>query len=351
MRIRSPLSNLAEVIGEIRHAAQEHGKKLKTNEAATRAVLIDPLLHALGWDSSNTHMVEVEKSLPGSRLDYALFDANGNIRIIVEAKALSKDLDNQSIFMSLVTYAFTVGISDIYVTDGIRWHHYTDFKPGQITPGHVIDLANGDPITNAAYLVERMDAAKYWPYDETIDTLTHKVNELESVVASLSIELARLHSMNGQQSNQDSRTGAIVSHPSAGLDQIGDSAFLTLEQLDNVTGSTPIGLLLPDGTQISVKRWKDVLRECCKFALANNPSIRIPLPDYAGKKVNLLASSPPAKGISYIKQDHNGRPIYIYVNYDANHAVLNAQHVLKQVPKPLLTVPAAVALAKPKETA
>ena len=351
MRIRSPLSNLAEVIGEIQRAAQEHEKTLKKNEAATRAVLIDPLLSALGWDTSNTHMVEVERTLTGAKLDYALYDANGTIRIIVEAKALSKDLASKQTLMSVVKYAFGVGIKDVYLTDGIRWHHFTEYKPGELDPKCEIDLAFGDPIVHAAYFVEHMDAAKFWPYQQSIDTLAQQVNELESTVATLATELAKLRAASASSAQPDAMLGNNKGDLFTKADSPKTYSFLALADLKDNTGTRPVALRLPDGTEFQVKTWKDVLRECCKFALGSNPNIPIPLLDYNGGKVNLLASIQPAKGVSYVKQEYNGSPVYIYVNYDANHAVLNAQHVLKQVPKPLLTVPAAVALAKPKETA
>lgn len=54
MRIQSPLSNLCEVLRQINDSAAQYQATLKKNEAATRAVLIDPLLRALGWDIANT---------------------------------------------------------------------------------------------------------------------------------------------------------------------------------------------------------------------------------------------------------------------------------------------------------
>ena len=68
---------------------------LKKNEAATRAVLIDPVLRSLGWDTANTYMVEVEKRMDSVRADYALYDSNSAPQIIVEAKALGTDFDQK----------------------------------------------------------------------------------------------------------------------------------------------------------------------------------------------------------------------------------------------------------------
>jgi hypothetical protein len=63
VQFQSPLSNLCDVLGEIKGSARQYQSILTKNEASTRAVLIDPVLRALGWDTANTHMVEIEKTL------------------------------------------------------------------------------------------------------------------------------------------------------------------------------------------------------------------------------------------------------------------------------------------------
>ena len=127
MRIQSPLSNLSDVLRQANSSAKLYQTILKTNEAATRAVLVDPVLRALGWDTANTYMVEVEKTLGQTRADYALFDSNSTVKIIIEAKALNSNLNQPSIVMSLVNYAFTFKLQDIFLTDGLIWQHFTNF--------------------------------------------------------------------------------------------------------------------------------------------------------------------------------------------------------------------------------
>jgi predicted type IV restriction endonuclease len=91
--------------------------------------LIDPVLRALGWDTANTSMVEVEKTLDQARVDYALYD-KAVVRVIIEAKSLSTNLAQTGFIMSLVNYAFTFQLQDIFLTDGIIWQHFTNFQPG-----------------------------------------------------------------------------------------------------------------------------------------------------------------------------------------------------------------------------
>ncbi len=125
-----------------------------------------------------------------------------------------------------------------------------------------------------------------------------------------------------------------------------NTQFIKLEDLENATGKKPSHLRLPDGTVLSVKTWKDVIRESCRFVLAHNPTLPMPYPDRFGKKVSLFSTVKPAKGISYVTEEYNGQTIYIYVNYNTNNCIRNAIYILEQVPQSNSSVPAAVVLRK-----
>lgn len=331
VRFQSPLSNLCDVLGEIKDSAKQYKAILSKNEASTRAVLIDPILRALGWDTANTHMVEIEKSLGSVRADYALFDSNKAAQIIVEAKALGSNLTLQPLVMSLVNYAFEFKLNDIFLTDGLTWHHYSDFRPGKVTPTKVLDLTKDNPVEIAAYLVQMIDAARFWPVENT-DLLAQRIEQLESTVATLQrlISLqtpSQPANVTAISSNGDTKNSNITT-PSTVVLQPTQVKYVDLASLTDVTGRRPSQLRLPDNSTIAVKRWKEVLRECCKYTLTSNPSISFPLPDRAGKKVSLLSLTKPAPGISYVTEQYNGGTIFIYANYDANNCIANAQYIL-----------------------
>jgi predicted type IV restriction endonuclease len=339
VRIQSPLSNLSEVLRQVNASAKLYQATLASNEAATRAVLIDPILRALGWDTANTSMVEVEKTLGKSRADYALYDSNSSVRIIIEAKPFSANLHQPDIVLSLVHYAFTFKLQDIFLTDGIVWHHYTNFQPENVGTSKVLDLAHDDPIECAAYLVQSLDAAKYWVEEQTIDTLAQQIAQLESTVATLQRDMVQL-----QQNRvlSPAPTPTPIS-PVLPITDINTAiTFIPLNQVVPNAQRKPTKLRLPDGTVLKIEKWKDILRECCKFALDSNPTIPIPLPDRAGKKVSLFHTVKPPLGISYLTEQYNGQTIFIYVNYDANNCIANAIHVLKQVPVSLLVAEPAI---------
>jgi hypothetical protein len=344
MRIKSPLSNLSDAINQVKISAAQYQQTLRRNEAATRAVLIDPILRALGWDTANTYMVEVEKTLAQTRVDYALYDHNADVKIIIEAKALGGNLHQQNIVMSLVTYAFTYGIQDIFLTDGLVWEHYTNFQPGNVA-SNVINFSQDNSVDCAAYLVQRLDAAKFWPEEQTIDTVAQQVAQLESMVSTLQKELAQLKT--AQPPSNATKPVLQTPAPITNSPTIqADHKFIELNALPNVAKTKPSLFRLPDGSIIKVAVWKDVLRECCKYALAHNDQIPIPLPDRAGKKVSLFNTVKPATGIAYVEEEYQGQHIYIYVNYDANNCVSNALHVLKYVPSSAIEVQAGVIYEK-----
>ena len=333
MDFKSPLSNLSEVLLQIQESANLYRETLRKNESATRAVLIDPILRALGWDTANTNMVEVEKTIDSVRADYALYDSNAIPRIIVEAKALGTNLQQKKLVMSLVTYAFSFGLSDVFLTDGMIWQHFDNFQPGNLSPARVLNLAEDNSVTCAAYFVQHLDAARYWPIEQSIDVLSQRVDELENAVANLQKKLASLSLATGEAAEK-AETGEIAK----------EVVFIPLDELEDIAGKKPTHFRLPDGQVLEINTWKDILRESCKFALEYNPSIPIPFPDRVGKKVSLFSHEKPAKKVSFVTEQYNGNKIYIYLNYDSHNCVANALYVLGQVPKEFVSVVPAIAL-------
>jgi predicted type IV restriction endonuclease len=258
MRIQSPLSKLCDVLNQVKGSATQYQETLRKNEAATRAVLIDPVLRAVGWETANTYMVEVEKMLGQTRVDYALFDTNGDVRVIVEAKPLGGNLTHQSIIMKLVTYAFTYGLQDIFLTDGLIWQHFTDFQPGKVAPTKILNLGEDNFVDCAAYLVHRLDAAKFWPETQTIDTLAQQVAQLESIVSTLQRDLTNLKNVAGNFSKAN--LSEDIEHKSAvSINASPTLSYVDLTNVSILTKKKPVSLRLPDGTEAPVRQWKDIL--------------------------------------------------------------------------------------------
>jgi predicted type IV restriction endonuclease len=340
MSIKSPLASLVDVIRQAVASAQRYGVTLRKNEAATRAVLIDPVLRALGWDIANTSMVEVEKYLNATYVDYALYDENGDVGVVVEGKALGKPLGDGQV-PTLLAYAFQHGAADVFLTDGIIWQHYSDFQPGNVAPLKIINLDNDSPVDSAAYLVQRLDAARFWPEAQDIDTIALQLSELGSTVTSLRSELDALKAIRSVVDPGTHISGTTVVNPPGALPK----NLVPLENATSVAGKRPQFLLLPTGQLVALRLWKDILVECCKVVMANNAGLQVPMPDAAGRKVALLDKSPPLKGLAHVTVTYLGMPVYIYTNYDAAHCIQNAIHILKCFPTDKLVAKPSVAFA------
>ena len=340
MRFQSPLSNLCDVLIQIQESANLYKTTLSRNEAATRAVLIDPVLRALGWNTANTNMVEVERTIDQVRADYALYDSNQIPQIIVEAKALGTNLAQKKLVISLVNYAFSFGLEDVFLTDGLVWEHFDSFQPGKLEPTRILNILEDNPVDCAAYLVQHLDAAKYWPIEQTIDVLSQRIEELESTIATLQKSFASLASQTTTtQAPSLTKTAQNIQDK-----VIEKRNFISLENLGEITGKKPSLFQLPNGSVVKIKTWKDVLRESCQFGLTHNNKIKIPFPDRVGKKVSLFNYDKPAKGISFFTEDYNGKTIYVYVNYDSRNCVANSSYILEQLPSELKTHEAAISL-------
>lgn len=117
------LDDLVEVIETLKARIDDHGTVLRENETRTRMALIDPLLTALGWDTSDPALVTPEYSISHGRADYALLTKpDAKPVAVLEAKKLDEPLDGHR--MQMLNYANISGIPHTGLTDGNRWELY-----------------------------------------------------------------------------------------------------------------------------------------------------------------------------------------------------------------------------------
>lgn len=324
MQIKSPIRQLVETLEQVKHSAKQHEGKLRKNEATTRAALIDPVIRALGWDTANPEMVEFERYYRDTKLDYALSDRSGEVRIIVEAKALMENLNDDKIFTKILSYGITYKIPNVFLTDGIIWKHYKLAEFNKLEPV-VLDLNKDSLVACAKYLIDTLDAAQYWeedgaqPSERIVESIPKRIDPSVPVFASLLPE----------------------THVSSALTP---ETFISLTDLEeNLAGKKPpVWFRLPDGTKKPVKSWRDILLESVNFVLNFQPSLPIPLPDKAGKKCKLIDFQKMTQKGMIVKGKYQGREVFIYLNYDSNHIISNAVYVLNFLPVEVCKVTAAV---------
>ncbi len=120
------LNDLVQTIKTLKERITAHAPELRRNEIRTRAVLIDPMLAALGWPVSDPSAVVVEYEVGGGRADYALLRrVDDRPTLVIEAKKYDEPLDAHR--MQLLTYALGQGIPYGCLTDGNRWQVYDIF--------------------------------------------------------------------------------------------------------------------------------------------------------------------------------------------------------------------------------
>ena len=120
------LDDLKETIETLRERIQAHRAYLEGNETRTRQVLIDPVLHTLGWDVGDPNSVELEYRIGRDWADYVLMGSGRPIAVI-EAKALGKPLDEKETMQAL-NYANSAGIPYMTLTNGDHWRMLEVFK-------------------------------------------------------------------------------------------------------------------------------------------------------------------------------------------------------------------------------
>ncbi|HWQ28126.1 MAG TPA: hypothetical protein VNN12_03790, partial [Dehalococcoidia bacterium] len=121
------MSSLRETIGELLKKADDWGSAL--NEANTKALLIEPLLNALGWDVYDLNSVTREyRVYDNTLIDYAL-KVGGKPRLFVEAKPVGKPLDDKQFIAQTVNYANNEGLVWCVLTNGLQYRVYKTNEP------------------------------------------------------------------------------------------------------------------------------------------------------------------------------------------------------------------------------
>lgn len=117
---------IAEVLSK---AAELRAAKSGGNEANTKALLIEPMLRALGWDTADLNQVEREHRVyDNTSLDYAL-KIDGQARLFVEAKGVAKDLGDKSFIAQAINYANNEGVLWCVLTNGLSYRVYKTNEP------------------------------------------------------------------------------------------------------------------------------------------------------------------------------------------------------------------------------
>jgi len=123
-----PHSSLAETINNIIAKVQRYPDVYSRNETAVRDQLINPILHALGWDVTDPDIVlPNEPGKDGKVPDYSLMK-NNQIKLIVEGKHIGVDLRQDRVIGQLGSYCHSRSIDFGLLTNGVEWLLFKTFE-------------------------------------------------------------------------------------------------------------------------------------------------------------------------------------------------------------------------------
>ncbi len=125
------MTSLGDVIRGLL-AKAEKARDSGINEAETRALFVAPMLRALGWDVDDLDAVRQEyRVYDGTLLDYAL-KIDDKARLFLEAKPLSKSLDDKQFIAQTINYANNEGIVWCVLTNDLLYRIYKTNEPADM---------------------------------------------------------------------------------------------------------------------------------------------------------------------------------------------------------------------------
>jgi predicted type IV restriction endonuclease len=133
------LDDLVRVIETLKERIAAHGTALRENETRTRMALVDPMLAALGWDTSDPALVLPEYAAAHGRADYALVAPDGKPAALIEAKKLGEALAPHR--LQMLNYSNAVGVAFAGLTNGDHWELYEVFQQKPLDERRILQLS------------------------------------------------------------------------------------------------------------------------------------------------------------------------------------------------------------------
>jgi len=123
------MANLHQTLAEVRARIDQYqGKGI--GEQNTKAILIDPVLRALGWDREEYEeiVLEFKRKSMENPVDYALM-LQRTPRLFIEAKPLDGSLNDPKWAGQIMSYATIAGVQWVVLTNGNEYRVYNSHAP------------------------------------------------------------------------------------------------------------------------------------------------------------------------------------------------------------------------------
>lgn len=150
--------NLSVTLAEVRaRIGQIRDRKQCIGEQNTKAILIDPVISALGWNLTDWDEVcrEYKSKSQDNPVDYALL-SHRTPRLFVEAKDLNATLSDRKWVAQVVSYATVVGVKWCVLTNGDEYRLYNAHAPVDVDKKlfRCVRISDAD---QASYAIETLD--------------------------------------------------------------------------------------------------------------------------------------------------------------------------------------------------
>lgn len=280
------LEPLTACIEQAKERINQHGPLLRGSEALTRYVLIDPLLRALGWDTSDPELVRPEYRDTGGIADYALMSGDRPAALL-EAKKFGENL-SQAIDQALY-YCFRQRITYMVVSDGNQWELHDAFKR------------------------------------DDVDTSVIKVSLQSDTTQAAALKLLHFWQPNlGANSGITAPPTPAPTQPEAPAANLvsASAGWTPLSQINpGINARRPNGLRFPGGETRTIKSWRDVLLETVNWLVKNG---------------TLTAQQLPIRGLGFIQSEPKSardsrqvsEGVYVNTNMGAERIVDSIRNLL-----------------------
>ena len=295
------LDDLVARIELLQARIRSHKIALQGNETRTRMALIDPLMHALGWDVSDPGVVTPEYKVSEGWADYALLRPDGRPAATVEAKKLGETLAAHR--MQMLNYANAAGIDYAGLTDGNHWELYDVFKRSQLEEKRMLKVS----ITNDPAHESALKLLLLW---------RPNLESGQPVAASaLILDKAR----------------QPTSKPPSDEPPVPSPGWFALSEYSPPAGTQcPAAIRFWDGSEQTLTSWYEILtlaveKLYTEGLLTDDASIQ------SSKKHYILHTEPVhPTGVRFVNnRSINGSPLFVNVNLSADQVRQNAKRVLQ----------------------
>ncbi|CDK38908.1 putative type IV restriction endonuclease [Halorubrum sp. AJ67] len=233
------------------HSLRER-KQMK--EAAVRQQFINPLLRALGWDTTTDQVKPEQRTLVGDA-DYAL-SLNGREQFFIEAKAFSEDLDGSRRVGSGETQSYVEQAIDYAWHQGCDWAVLTNFEELRLYFTHVSkdNLESGlvftltvDEYTSEDGFEQLGNLSKAAVADGSLERL-ERTRERDTVTE----EILNVLSEARRRLTQD----VHESHPDLSMDDLRDGVQRILDRVVVMRAAEDRGVIPADTLLNMAKSWE-----------------------------------------------------------------------------------------------